>query len=167
MFFLFRKKQIRETIKKSEELLEKAKKTLEEQTAKVKNLSEERDRLVKELGEAEERQAYFRDREKKYIELIGVYMDSFRSVRRGLMQDDEWQRELDVMEEQLKALEKACQIQRIDEESGPVDYERHEVLSVLPAKTPAQDKTIAKLYRIGCISGDGITVKALVAAFKA
>ena len=140
---------------------------LQRQTAAVERSTEERTGLREAVSQAEGELKEARRREKHYIELIQAYMDSFRAVRKGFEGDEEWTGELNVLEDHLETLEEAYGLKRIDDESGPVNYDRHEVLTVLPAGEGAKDKTIAKLHRIGISSESGITLKALVTAFRA
>ena len=151
---------------------ESAFQTSEEVKKLIRKQSLELEDFIEEAGDATEKSARLagevaelRKQKEELLKLASLYINTFRTIRNGL-KDENWQAQLEIMDDKLRAAELSCHIERIDQEDQKIDYERHEVLSVIPAEAPEYDKTIAKLYRAGLCCDDLVKEKALVSVFS-
>lgn len=105
--------------------------------------------------------------EKQLLELLEAYQEHFfRLERYAKTNDPALASQLALMAQGTGHCRQLCGIRLIDTEGATVDYDLHEVIEVLPAPSPTQDKTVADIYRPGYLYKGTVKKKAQVAAYR-
>lgn len=105
---------------------------------------------------------FFRKKEQdKFIERLE---ERFQALEKRFQETN---RETSTETGQLEQLRQKCGISIIGQCGDTVNYDLHEVIEAVDTTNPAQDKTIAGIYRCGYIYKGVIKKKAQVSAYRA
>jgi len=78
-----------------------------------------------------------------------------------------WQHQFYTMAQERLKFMRACNLERVGQEGGQVDYETCEVLSVADTEDATKAGTVAQVYSHGFLYGGHVIKKAKVAAYRA
>lgn len=105
--------------------------------------------------------------EKLLLALFEAYQEQFWNLRHyAASKDETWTAQLALMEKNLERFRRSCAISVIQDCGVHVDYDLHEIIEALDTKDPAQDKTIAEIYRCGYLYKGKVQKKAQACAYR-
>ncbi len=153
---------------------EESSKMLRRQSGSLEDILEELQRQGEEKENTEGQLLELKKREKELAELCCFLLGQKEMILKQLLEEgvlpenvrSGWQKQADIMEQESERLERRCSFQRIGICGEKVDYDRHEILSVCPARRLEEDGTIARVFSRGYYYQGHILKKAQVAAYK-
>lgn len=101
------------------------------------------------------------------LRLIEAYEENLWNMGQYAKQSDSsFYQNFCLMKDNLEGYKKELKIEIIYGKDGKVDYEKHDVLQVIPTMVEEQDKMIANVYSPGIVYGGKIRKKAKVAVYR-
>lgn len=101
-----------------------------------------------------------------FLQLFENYQDQFFSLKRLLRNQGEgWNRQLDLMDQQLEQYRKLCGIALIEGAGVPVNYSMHEVIGTVKTDSAEKEHQIADIQRCGYLYKGEVRRKAKVTAW--
>lgn len=147
---------------------------LRRQSGSLEDILEELQRQGEEKGQAREQLQELRKREKALAELCCFLSGQKEMILRQLLEEGVlpedvragWLKQAELMEQEAGRLERQCTLQKIGVCGEKVDYDGHDILSVLPTSRREEDGTVAQVFSRGCYYQGHILKKAQVAVYK-
>lgn len=130
--------------------------------------------LLDNLQEREEQETIWEQRiaqleaeEEKLVSLVLCRLEQFYTLRRASeTMDSQWQRQLEIFEEEANRFMAAANLREIRGEGEKVDYECHEVIQAIDTEDEQLAMTVAEVYCPGCSMDGNVIRKARVAAYR-
>ncbi len=105
--------------------------------------------------------------EKLLLTLFESYQEQFWSLKHyAASKDNTWTSQITLMEKTLEQYRRACAISIIQDCGVSVDYALHDIIEAVETEDPAQDKTIAEIYRCGYLYKGKVRKKAQASAYR-
>ncbi len=105
--------------------------------------------------------------EQLLLHLFESYQEQFWNFKHyASSKDDTWTSQITLMEKNLEQYRRACSISMIQDCGVSVDYALHDIIEAVDTKDPAQDKTIAQIYRCGYLYKGKVRKKAQASAYR-
>ena len=90
-----------------------------------------------------------REREERLLSLAMEAQDQLFALNRAASEDKAWQEQLAMVQEKMHLLQQEAELECIGREGEPFDYECHEALSVIPARSREEDMRICEVMSPG------------------
>ena len=100
------------------------------------------------------------------LSLVSAYQDQLANLRRLVAGQEDWERQMDLIEGKLSADQKRAQVEFIGYAGEKVDFARHEVLNVVDTPEADLEGTVIEVYSPGCIYAGAVWKKARVSAYR-
>lgn len=149
-------------------------KTIRRQSGSLEDVLEELQRQGEEKDEISERIRELKERESALAGLCCLLMGQnemimSRLLKEGALPEDVrsgWLRQAQMMDQESETLKRQCTIQTLGRCGEKVDYDCHEILTVLPTATEEQQGTVAQVFARGYTYQGHVLQKAKVAAYR-
>lgn len=176
--FLNNNKRIEDMEKRLEESLkvqqEENQKLLRRQAGSLEDILEELQRQETDTERAAGQLQESGRREMELVELCCLLLGQREMIlhqllAEGILAEDVragWQKQAQLMEHDSERLERRCTFQRIGVCGEKVDYDSHEILSVVAAEHEEQNGTVADVFSTGYYYQGHVLKKAQVAVYK-
>lgn len=172
--------------------LEKAVSGIKEQMEALKERQTEQERLIRRQSDSfedllegiqeqrEEKEYYIRERrdfqqkEQALIALIICCREQMGALRQQIEGDNfieeskkwAWMQQFEVMNQEMVRLMRPCGLEEVGSVGELVDYDIHEILSVIDTESQEKANTVAQVYSRGLLAGGHVVKKAKVAAYS-
>lgn len=106
------------------------------------------------------------EEQEKLLALVLAYQEQLAALHRLVEGEEQWTRQLDLMEEKLSPGKKRAQVEFVGKAGEQVDLSLHEVWSVTDTPEAGKDGRILEVYSPGCVYAGKVWKKARVNAFR-
>ncbi|MCI6996115.1 MAG: nucleotide exchange factor GrpE [Oliverpabstia sp.] len=142
-------------------------KTLKRHDMSLEDLLDEWSERQSDESQIRDQMRSLRETEEKFLKLFEVYQEELWAMHRlASTMGNDWQRQMQLMSQNVKAQMCLCGISPVEESGIPVDYALHEVVEVVETTDIQKNKTIAEVYRPGYVYRGRVKKKAQVKAFR-